>query len=147
MKKFFLTVLFSLLLGGIFGFYIYKKMNKNNSPILPTISTMEVYAIQGGIFNDYDNALTLATRYSGIVVPSDDKYRVYLGIATSNNGLSLMKNYYDHLGLSYYVKQIDVTAAFLDKLNTDEELLTATTEDNYQPIINDILKEYEKTLT
>jgi hypothetical protein len=146
MKKFFVTVMLAVVLGSAFGFYIYKKMNKTNN-VIPAVLTTAVYALQGGVFNDYDNALTLATKYSGIVVPSEDKYRVYLGIATSNNGLSLLKNYYDHLGLSYYVKEIPVTDAFIEKLNTDEELLVATTEDNYQPIINDILKEYEKTLT
>ncbi len=146
MKKFIITVLLAILIGGIFGFLAYKKVStKDNS--LPTITEEKVYAVQAGVFTSYDNALTLANEYSGIIIPDNDKYRVYLAISSGANSLSLIKNYYNQLGVSYYIKEVSATDSFLNSLNEYESLLSATTQDNYGPIINNILKEYEKTLT
>ncbi len=146
MKKFLITVLLAIIIGGIFGFIAFKKVSSTDNT-LPTLFEEKVYAIQAGVFTSYDHATTLANEYSGIIVPDSDKYRVYLAISSGSNSLSLLKNYYDQLGISYYVKEITTNDSFTSSLNQYESLLSATTEDNYGPIINDILKEYEKTLT
>jgi hypothetical protein len=146
MKKFLITVLLAIIIGGIFGFIAFKKVSSPDNT-LPTLFEEKVYAIQAGVFTSYDHATTLANEYSGIIVPDSDKYRVYLAISSGSNSLSLLKNYYDQLGISYYVKEITSNDSFTSSLNQYESLLSATTEDNYGPIINDILKEYEKTLT
>ena len=148
MKKFLITVLLAIIIGGIFGFLAFKKVSSTNPDnVLPTILEEKVYAIQAGVFTSYDNALTLANEYSGIIIPDSDKYRVYLAISSGANSLSLIKNYYNQLGVSYYIKEITTTDSFINSLNQYESLLSATTSDNYGPIITNILKEYEKTLT
>lgn len=145
MKKFLITILVALLIGGGLGLYAYKKMN-NTSKTMTTYSENKAYAIQVGVFTSYDNASLLANKYNGIIVPDESKYRVYLAIVSKSNILNLIKNYYDQKGISYYVKEIVPSDNFLNSLSNYEELFAATTSENYQGIIDNILKEYQKEL-
>lgn len=143
MKKFFITIFIAVLVGSLFGYYAYKNlMSKDNT--LPTMYEETTYAIQAGVFDNYDNALILANEYAGIIVPDESKYRVYLAITAGTNNLGLLKNYYDEQGISYYVKEISSTSTFSKTLSEYDALLSATTSSNYGPIIQDVLKEYQK---
>ena len=146
MKKFLLSVLLAILVGGTFGFIIFKKYS-NNTITVASILDKKVYAIQIGVFDNIDNAKTLINKYGGIIVPDNNKYRVYIALVSSSNVLTILKEYYDDLDISYYVKQIDVDDNILELINNAEDLLIATTKDNYDSIINNVLKEYEKTIT
>ena len=146
MKKFLITVLRALAMGGIFGFIAYKKFNKNTS-LVASVLDKQVYAFQTGVFSNYDNALNMANKYNGIVVPDNTKYRVYIALSTSQNSLSLLENYFDNKQIAYYIKNIDVDNNYLQSLEKYENLLMATTEENYQPILNNIVKEYQNTLS
>lgn len=145
MKKFLVCVLLAILVGGIFGFIIYKRFN--NTISVASILDRKVYAIQIGVFDNIDNATKLKNKFGGVVVPDNNKYRVYLALVSSSNVLTILKEYYDDLDISYYVKQIDVDENLLELINNSEDLLIATTKDNYDSIINNVLKEYEKTIT
>lgn len=147
MKKFLITILIAVIIGGVFGYFAYKKISQKTTTAVPTMYEEKTYAIQAGVFTSYDNALILADKYAGIIVPDNDKYRVYLAITAGTNNLGLLKNYYDELGVSYYVKEITTPEAFNNTLTDYDALLNATTKENYGPIINDILKEYQKELT
>src|SRR5574344_1965355 len=146
MKKFLLTLLVAILIGGVFGFVAYQKMN-SKTHTLTTILERQVYAFQVGVFSKYDNALELANKYQGVVISDNDKYRVYVALATSSNALSILKKYYDNQGLAYYIKQVNVSDNLLNTLDEYESVLIATTEENYAPIIKNILTEYQKELT
>lgn len=146
MKKFLITLLFSITIGGLCGFFAYKKFNNNNDAIT-TILERQVYAFQVGIFTNLDNAQELSNKYNGIVINDNDKYRVYVALASSSNALTILKKYYDNLGIAYYIKQINVSDNLLNALDEYESVLIATTEENYNPIIKNILSEYQKELT
>ena len=146
MKKFFLSILIVIILGGICGYVIYKKYYKKDMAVSSVLSK-QVYAFQIGVFDEIDNAKKLKDKYGGIIVPDNTKYRVYIALASSSNVLTILKEYYDDLDLSYYVKQIEVDDELLELIKTSEDLLIATTKDNYDSIINNVLKEYEKKLT
>ena len=146
MKKFLISVLLSIVVGGVFGFIIYKKFYKNELTVASIISK-QVYAFQIGVFEDINNAKLLTDKYGGIIVPDESKYRVYIALVSSSNVLTILKEYFNDQDISYYVKQIDVSDDILELINNAEDLLIATTKDNYDSIINNVLKEYEKTLT
>lgn len=146
MKKFLLSLFLAVLLGGIFGFIIYKRFN-NNELSVSSILSKQVYAFQIGVFDEIDNAKKLKNKYGGIIIPDNTKYRVYIALCSSSNVLTILKNYYDDLDISYYIKQIEVDDETLELINNAEELLIATTKDNYDSIMENILKEYEKRIT
>ena len=143
MKKVLISVLFAICVGGVFAFVIYKRMLNNEQTVADIIDS-SAYAIQLGVFNSLDNANDLADKYKGIVILDNDKFRVYAAIANSNNALSILKNYYNDKGISYYVKQIEIPSSFVTILNDAEMLLSASSEDSYDSIISSVLSEYEK---
>ena len=116
MKKFLLSILLAIMVGSVFGFIIYKRFNKEELTVASILSK-QVYAFQIGVFEDKENALTLQEKYGGIIVNDNNRYRVYLALASSSN-----------------------------VLNEAEAMLIATTKDNYDSIINNVLKEYELSL-
>ena len=145
MKKVLISVFVAVLIGGIFGFIFYKKIVDNEQAVSNIIDN-SCYAIQLGVFENIDNANIIKDKYNGIIVVDDNRYRVYGAIAMSNNALTIIKNYFNEKKVSYYVKQINVPDSLIDTIKTSEQLLVASTADNYQVVINSLLKEYEKLL-
>ena len=145
MKKVLVSILLALLIGGVFAIYVYKKMMSNTIPAISTNDKNTIYAIQIGVFNNYDNAKDMAENYGALIVGDNDKYRVY--IALCNKTLTEIKNYYDSIGLSYYVKTIEVNSSFINTLDEYETMITMSDKNLLKDIIKNILKEYEKTIT
>ena len=145
MKKVLISVFVAVLIGGIFGFLFYSKIMQNEQAVSNIIDNT-CYAIQLGVFENIDNANKIKDKYNGIIVIDEDKYRVYGAIAKSSNALTILKNYFNDMKVSYYIKQISVPDSLIDTIKTSEQLLVASTADNYQVVINSLLKEYEKLL-
>lgn len=147
MKKTLISISLAVVVGIALGIYAFNKIDfdANDNYVSAISISDQVYAIQVGVFENIDNANKLAEKYGGLVVVDENKYRVYIDIVSSI--LSDIKNYYDKQGISYYVKTIDVSDNFASKLKDYEELIKAASIDNYDEIIKQILKEYEKELT
>ena len=145
MKKVLVSVLVAILIGGIFAVVFYNRIMANEKAVSSIIDNT-CYAIQLGVFNNLDNANKIKDKYNGIIVIDEDKYRVYGAIAKSSNALSILKNYFNDMKVSYYVKQINVPDSLIDIINNSETLLVSSTSDTYPLIINNLLKEYEKLL-
>lgn len=145
MKKVLFSILLAIILGGVFAIYVYKKMMSDSIPAINTNDKNNIYAIQIGVFNNYDNAKEMAENYGALIVGDNDKYRVY--IALCNKTLSKIKDYYDSIGLSYYVKTIEVNSSFSNTLDEYEEMISVSDDSLLKDIIKSILKEYEKTIT
>ena len=143
MKKFIITIIIAILVGAGLGIYSYTKFNEEKD-IPVTKVNQQVYAIQIGVFDSIENANLLANNYGGIIILDNNKYRVYLAIVSSS--LNKIKNYYDEKKISYYIRNIDVSDDFYNKLMDYETILNATSKENYDEIIKKILKEYEKEI-
>ena len=141
MKKYLITILIALVLGVGLGIYSYTKFQKEDS--LPVIKKgKDVYAIQVGVFDNFENASNLASKYGAIVKLDNNRYRVYLAIVSKS--LNVIKNYYDEQGIAYYIRNIDVNDEFYNTLLDYETVLLETNKDNFNEILKKILKEYEK---
>ena len=145
MKKVLISILIAVLIGSAFAFMFYKKM-MDNEQMVSSIIENSAYAIQLGVFQNIDNANTIKDKYNGIIITDNDKYRVYGAIAMSTNALTILKNYFNNKGISYYVKQIEVPDSLVDTIKTSETMLSASSEETYDKIIESVLKEYEKLL-
>lgn len=143
MKKFLITILLSFIIGGSLAFMAYRKMMKVQKV---SSSFKDCYILQGGVFKTLDNANNMADNYGGVVFQDNDYYRVYLAILTSDNTLSLVENYYDKQNISYYPKKINIDSSLYNTLNNYEMMLLNVKEEQYKEVINQMLKEYEKTL-
>ena len=146
MKKILLSIMCAIILGSVFGFIIYKRFY-NKEELVSSMINKQVYAFQIGVFESIDNANKLKNKYDGVIVLDNSKYRVYVALTSSLDTLSILKNYYNDLGISYYIKQINVSDSILDLINSGDEMILLTDKDNYKAIIKNVLKEYEKSLT
>ena len=143
MKKIVLSISLAILLGSTFALIFYTRIS-NKEKMVSSVIDNKGYAIQIGVFENIENAYKLSELYNGIVVADNNKYRVYTAIVMDNKTLSLLKNYFNNKRVSYYVKQIDIPEKLVQTIRESETLLSATSENNYEPIIKNILKEYEK---
>lgn len=142
MKKFLITILVAVIIGACLGIYSFNKFKEDDTIPTVSINNNQVYALQVGVFDNFDNAQNLASKYGGIVLLDGTRYRVYIAIV--NDTLNLIKNYYDEKNIAYYIRTIDVTKEFIDKLNDYETILKSSSKDSYDDLIKNILKEYEK---
>ena len=141
MKRVLLTILLAVIIGVCLGFYSYKKFISEDMPVISSIN--EVYALQVGIFDSFDNANTLAQKYGGVVIVDESKYRVYIAIVSKS--LNVIKKYFDDKNIAYYVRNIYVSNDFKNKLNTYEDLLLNSDISSYSQVLKSVLKEYENS--
>ena len=139
MKRFLLTILLALIIGICLGVYSYNKFMEEDVSVVSNIN--EVYAFQVGVFDNFDNANTLAKKYGGVVILDENKYRVYLAIVSK--ALNLVKKYFDDKNIAYYLKTIYVGNEFKEHLDKEEDKIINSDISNYPLILKSILKEYE----
>lgn len=142
MKKGVLVVLFAIMLGGGFAYFLFNKVVVKED----VISNKKVFAFQVGAFTSYDNAHKVAERNNGIVVDDSDIYRVYVAILNDDEAIIKLKEYYNSIGLNYYLKEIYVSEEFIKGIEDDEELLKRSDSNTYTVINNDVLEKYEEML-
>lgn len=142
MKKVLIIVLCALLLGGGIALFLFNKIVFSADVGLKD----EVTAFQIGVFSNYDNAVRVAERNNGIVVSDSDLYRVYVAILYDEVAIKKMIDYYDEIGLNYYLKKINVNSDFVDSISVSEELLIKSSSDTYSVINLKVLEQYEEML-
>ena len=139
MKKRIIIVLLSLCVGGCLSYYIF---NNRVKAISSSISYVTVKAFQIGYYSNYDNALRVADRNNGIVVNDNGMYRVYNAILYNNDCIKLISNYYDSIGLNYFIREIDINSKFIDDISIYEDVLLKSSSISYSSLLLDILKVY-----
>ena len=140
MKRRLIIVLVALVIGGGIAYFMFSREYENNS------NRVMVKAFQVGVFTNYDNALKVADRNNGIVVSDDNLYRVYVSILSSQEAVDKMREYYDSIGLHYYLRDIEVDDEFLNNIKNTEELLIISNSDTYNIINLNVLNKYEELL-
>ena len=81
---------------------------------------------------------------SAIVVMDNNRYRVSVSIVS--NCLKLIEEYYDGLGVAYYVRTISVQSEFYNYLIDKEKEFNSSNKNMYESINNTILKKYMEEL-
>lgn len=139
MKRKLIIVLLGLCIGGYFTYYVFnnKVVAKDNS-----IKYVNVKAFQIGCFSNYDNALRVADRNNGIVVNDNGMYRVYNAILSDNDCINLVSNYFNSIGLDYFVRDISVNSKFVSDIKVYEDVIINSSSISYNALLLDILKVY-----
>lgn len=141
MKKKLIIIMLALVIGGSIAYFMFSRRYLEEDK-----SVVKVSAFQVGVFTSYDNALKVADRNNGIVVSDNDVYRVYVSILSSREAVDKMREYYDSIGLHYYLREIEVDDEFLNSIKNTEELLIMSNSDTYNIINLNVLNKYEEIL-
>lgn len=142
MKKTLIIILIAIISGIVMGFMFYQRFEINE--VVFAKQDYSAKAVQVGVFSKLDNALSIKDLYDGIIVNDENLYRVYISIIKDQEVLSIMKEYYNELGINYYLKNIEISKEFNDILDDYEIILKNQDISNYSLTINSILKEYSK---
>lgn len=140
MKKY----LFSIILCIITGVIMAKIMfNQYDTKAVSSTYPNTAYFFQVGVFSNVDNMNKEVNKYdSYIYINQDNKYYVYIGITNNKDKL---KKYFDNLGYTTYVKQLEIDPEFSQYLSEyDEKLQNTDNNIDIKNINNDILKKYEE---
>jgi len=139
MKKTLIIILYAISLGGGIAFYLFNKV-----VIAKVEDEITVNAFQIGAFTNYDNALKVADRNNGIVVNDHDIYRVYVAILNDTEAIDKLKNYYEEIGLNYYLKKISVDSNYIESIKNAQELLKKSSTDTYVVLNSEMLQKYKE---
>ena len=142
MKKTLIIILIAIISGIVMGFIFYQRFEINE--VVFAKQDYSAKAVQVGVFSKLDNALSIKDLYDGIIVNDENLYRVYINIIKDQKVLSIMKEYYNELGINYYLKDIEISKEFNDILDDYEIILKNQDINNFSLTINSILKEYSK---
>lgn len=144
MKKTILAILLATIIGFTFGFFFLKKLNTETITEVSNIKS-QVYAFQIGVYKNKDNALKEASTNNGIVILDNDIYRVYTAILKDPTLIDNLKNYYNSIGLNYYLKAINVSSKTSGIIDNYESLLKSCDSSNYNLILDSMLKEIDSS--
>ena len=142
MKKGIIIILIAVMLGGGFAYYLFNNIVVKEKDIDKTM----VNAFQVGAFTSYDNAVRVAERDNGILVKDENIFRVYVAILYDKEAVNKLGDYYNKIGLNYYLKPIYVSNSFIEEIKDNEELLKVSSTETYVTINSDVLSKYEEML-
>lgn len=143
MKKTLIFMAVAVLLGSLCGKALYLKY-KNASNVFN--EGKKLYFLQEGVYSSKksmeDNTKDINPK---LVIPSKNKYYVYVGITGNVNNISKIKNMYESKGYSIYEKQIDVNnEEFINNIDQFDILVDSTKNNNDISTIEEvILANYE----
>ena len=142
MKKTIIMIILAIGVGFTFGFLFLKKFNTETINEVSNIKS-QVYAFQIGVYKNKDNALNAANTNKGILVLDNDIYRVYIAILKDETLIDNLKDYYDSLGINYYLKAINVSSKTNNIIDNYESLLNNCDSSNYNMVLDSMLKEID----
>ncbi len=142
MKKTIISIFLAMIVGFTFGFFFLKKFNTETITEVSNIKS-QVYAFQIGVYKNKDNALNAANTNKGIVILDNDIYRVYIAILKDETLIANLKDYYDSLGINYYLKAINVSNKTNNIIDNYESLLNNCDSSNYSMVLDSMLKEID----
>ena len=144
MKKTLMMIILAVIVGFSFGYLFLRKFNNEVITEVSSIKS-QCYAFQIGVYRNKENALKAANDSRGIVILDNDFYRVYIALLKDENLIESLKSYYDTNNVNYYLKAIDISDKTSSILDNYEIILKRTSIDNYEAIIENMLKEVDSS--
>ena len=138
MKKNFFLILFSIILGIAFTFFV---LNKEN---IYAKGNYQVYAILIGTYASFDEGKKVMEKLpSSILVENADGYSIYGAIYKDADIINKMVLYFTKKNIDVYLININTSKDFYQKLDNFEKLVTKCEEEIiYDKINQSILKLY-----
>lgn len=144
MKKTLMMIILAVIVGFSFGYLFLRKFNNEVITEVSSIKS-QCYAFQVGVYRNKENAIKAAQDNKGIVVLDNDLYRVYIALLKDEGLIDRLKSYYDTKNVNYYLKAINISNKTSSILDNYEIILKKTDADNYEAIIENMLKEVDSS--
>lgn len=139
-----MMIMLAVIVGFSFGYLFLRKFNNEVITEVSSIKS-QCYAFQIGVYRNKENALKAANDSRGIVILDNDFYRVYIALLKDENLIESLKSYYDTKNVNYYLKAIYISDKTSSILDNYEIILKRTSIDNYEAIIENMLKEVDSS--
>lgn len=141
MKKI-LPIIFGLVVGLVFTKLFYSSYNAT----MTFNESVNVYVFQQGVYSSLDSVKENVNLNYYIYEKNGDMYYVYSAFTTNYNNVDKLKGYFEDLGYSIYVKEVNMNANnFTETLKQYDLLLEKTNDQKTIEAINaNVLSVYEE---
>ncbi len=143
--KMLIYILFSILIGYLFGKIIFNQYDKNMIDVFNDKVTL--YFLQQGVYTTPESMEEHTKNLKNYVYMKDNNYyRVYAAITKDAENVNKLKEYFIDKGNDIYVKEIAISNdKFISILDQYDTLLNNTTdEDKINNIIKQTLIKYQE---
>lgn len=148
MKKYFLTISISLIIGFFLSFFLLNQY-KDYTGIAVYNEGEEYIFLKLGTYNSKEEMESNAINLENYVYrKDDDKYSMYVGITKNKDNAVKMKNYYESKNLNVEEKNFYISnKKFNESIeNLDNILINSNDEVVINEIINQGLNKYEEII-
>lgn len=136
MKLYMKILLGASIVGGILAFFFYLDINKEVQAIGKKDDI--IYLFQAGVFKIEENAYNFASNFEVSLVYKDEEYyRVIIGVAYGDDVKNKLEDFFDSLGIQYFLKKLKVENELIATIKSYEEVLIKTTKTEVIYSIND----------
>ena len=145
MKRFLNIIIFVSILSIVFGNIIFYSYKKSATNILEVIKNDEhVYMVLYGSYNSMDKVKNL--KLNNYVLENDNNYyRVYVGISKNIENATKIKEIYNKMGNSTYIREIMIdNMPFIDYLYNAELDFSNKSDNEILNIENNIINKYKE---
>ena len=141
MKKI-LPIILGLVVGLIFTKLFYTSYNAKAA----FNENVNVYVFQQGVYSSVESIKENVNLNYYIYEKNNDMYHVYAAFTTNSNNVNKLKGFFENLGYSIYVKEINIPANNFTETLKQYDLLLEKTEDEktIEAINANVLSVYEE---
>lgn len=141
MKKI-LPIILGLVVGLIFTKLFYTSYNAKAA----FNENVNVYVFQQGVYSSVESIKENINLNYYIYEKNNDMYHVYAAFTTNSNNVNKLKGFFENLGYSIYVKEINIPANNFTETLKQYDLLLERTEDEktIEAINANVLSVYEE---
>ncbi len=141
MKKI-LPIILGLVVGLIFTKLFYTSYNAKAA----FNENVNVYVFQQGVYSSVESIKENVNLNYYIYEKNNDMYHVYAAFTTNSNNVNKLKGFFENLGYSIYVKEINIPANNFTETLKQYDLLLERTEDEktIEAINANVLSVYEE---
>lgn len=136
MKKFFLSIIFTIILGVFAGNFLCNYVHAKDSKTLYLLST--------GSYIDYKEALKDSNELNNkIIIEKDVSYDVIIGASFNKSNLNKISKIYKNKGYTYFIKEEEISdKEFIKNMNNFDLILKSSTKKDEINKINGIILSY-----
>lgn len=141
----FVPIIFSILVGYVFGNVIFKQYNHNIIDVFN--QTTKVYFLQQGVYSSTDSMQKNTKGLANYIYTKDNNYyRVYAAITKDAGNATKLKEIYTTLGNDIYVKEMEISNDnFINILDQYDRLIKSTDDkSSIIDIVKGILVKYKE---
>lgn len=144
MKKYFITIIMSLIVGFLLSSYVLKEYDEID--IKNVFSEKEkAYLIQQGVYSSYESMKTNVNISDYIYSVIDNMYYVYVGMTLNEENVNKIQEYYKDKNVETIVKTTTLTDKdFISSLEKYDIVLSETNDsDTIKEVLKQILMKYK----